>query len=67
MHYRYVTTGCIIKVIFVFLGGLKRYWGGLKSNLPDVMAIKRPNKIPNVAHVGRLLSIMASRRLSNSN
>jgi len=33
MHYRFVSTKIIGKVIFVFLGGLKRYWRGLKSNL----------------------------------
>jgi len=32
MNYRCLSTGSLIKVIFVFLGGLKRYWGGLKSN-----------------------------------
>jgi len=26
-----------IEVNFVFLGGLKRYWGGLKSNLQNLV------------------------------
>jgi len=32
MNYRCLSTGSLIKVILVFLGGLKRYRGGLKSN-----------------------------------
>jgi len=38
MNYRYLSTGSRIMVIFVFLGGLKRYWGGLKSN-PQILLL----------------------------
>ena len=34
-----------IEVNFVFLGGLKRYWGGLKSNLRRFKARETGNKI----------------------
>ena len=43
------TTGSLINVILVFLGGLKRYWGGLKSN-PHGLLIASENKDPNKAH-----------------